>query len=154
LKYNLLEATISQASKIEQWAFFLLKADQYDSEQLRALLPGVEFEQAITVIETISQKEEDRNMYDQRERAQREYQWGLDGARREALEKGREEGREEGIEKGREEARGALVDTVITLQSIVGDTLTDVDELKKLGIADLNRRCAGLRERLRTRGNG
>ena len=79
-KYNLDEATISQASKIEQWAFFLLNADQYDPEQLRALLPGVEFDQAITVIETISQKTEDRTMYDQREKAQRDHQWLLEGA--------------------------------------------------------------------------
>ena len=48
VKYDLLEATIGEASKIEQWASFCLFADQYDSERLRALLTGVEFEQAIT----------------------------------------------------------------------------------------------------------
>jgi len=145
LKYNLLEATIGKASKIEQWAFFLLNADKYDPKQLRNLLPGVEFDQAITVIETISQKEEDRNMYDQRERAQREYQWGLDGARREALQ--------EGLEKGREEARGVLIETVATLQRIAGVTVTDAEALKKLTLDDLNRLCTDLQSRLRTRGS-
>jgi predicted transposase/invertase (TIGR01784 family) len=87
-KYNLDEATISKASKIDQWVFFLLKADKYDPEELRSLLPGVEFGQAITVIERISQKTEDRMMYDQREKAQRDQQWVVEGAR--------EEGREEG----------------------------------------------------------
>jgi predicted transposase/invertase (TIGR01784 family) len=143
LKYNLPEETIGQASKIEQWAFFLLNADQYDPDALRALLPGVEFEQAITIIETISQKEEDRNMYDQRERAQREYQWGLDGARREALE--------EGLEKGLE--KGQAIGTIATLQGIVGEPVTDVEELKKLDEAELNHLCADLQDRLRSRGS-
>jgi len=97
-------------------------------------------------------------MYDQRERAQREYQWGLDGARREALEKGLEKGRQEGLEKGlekgREEARGVLVDTVATLQRIAGVTVTDAQELKNLTIDDLNRLCTDLQSRLRTRGSG
>ena len=78
-------------------------------------------------------------MYDQRERAQREYQWGLDGARREALE--------EGLEKGQ------VIGTIATLQGIVGETEADVDELKKLDEAELNRLCAELRDRLRTRGS-
>jgi len=151
LKYNLLEATISHACKIEQWAFFLLYADRYDSEQLRALLPGVEFDQAIKVIETIAHKEEDRNMYDQRERAQREYQWGLDGARREA----REEGEEIGLVKGREEGReeGKIIGKIILLQDLLGETITAEADLDKLTETELNRMCAELQERLRTRGN-
>jgi len=144
-KYNLDEATISKASKIEQWAFFLLKADQYDPEELRALLPGVEFDQAITVIERIAQKTEDRMMYNQREKAMRDHQWVVEGAR--------EEGREEGLEKGREESREGLVDTIITLQGIAADPVTTVDELNKLEIDELNRICADLRNRLRMRGN-
>jgi predicted transposase/invertase (TIGR01784 family) len=146
VKYNLLEARINAASKIEQWAFFFLYADRYDPEQLRRLLPGVEFDQAITVIEKISEKTEDRTMYDQREKALRDYQWGLDGARQEGLEKGREEGREEG------EARGVLVGSIVTLQRIVGEPVTDVDELKELDTDELNRLCADLQERLRSRG--
>ena len=77
-------------------------------------------------------------MYDQRERAQREYQWGLDGARREALE--------EGLEKGQ------AIGTIARLQGILGETVTGEDELKKLDGAELNRLCADLQERLRTRG--
>ncbi len=135
-KYYLDEATISKASKIDQWVFFLLKADKYDPEELRSLLPGVEFGQAITVIERISQKTEDRMMYDQREKAQRDHQWVVEGAR----------------EEGREEARGTLVDTVTLLQGIADEAETDIDELNKLDIDKLKHMCADLRERLRTRG--
>ncbi len=139
LKYNLDEATITQASKIEQWAFFLLFADKYDSEELRSLLPGVEFEQAIKVIETISQKEEDRNMYDRRERAQLEYQWGLEGARRESREEGREEGK--------------VIGKIILLQDLLGETITAEADLDKLAETELNRMCTDLQQQLRSRGS-
>ena len=33
-KYNLSSGTLSEAGKIEQWAFFLLCADQYEPERL------------------------------------------------------------------------------------------------------------------------
>ena len=72
------EEAISSAPVIEQWAFFFLFADQYEAERLRELLPGVEFQHAISVVEAIAAKTEDRMMYDQRLKAQRDYQWGLD----------------------------------------------------------------------------
>ncbi len=34
-KYNLSEATISRASAIQQWVFFLLHASRYEANQLR-----------------------------------------------------------------------------------------------------------------------
>jgi predicted transposase/invertase (TIGR01784 family) len=91
-KYNLEETTISQASKLEQWAFLLLRAQDYSADDLTRLLPGLEFETAINTIQIISEEEtEDKQMYDQREKAQRDYEWALSGAR----EEGREEGRTE-----------------------------------------------------------
>ncbi len=142
-KYNLDEATISKASKIEQWAFFLLKADLYEPEELRALLPGVEFDQAITVIEKISQKTEDRMMYNQREKAQRDHQWLMEGAHQDGLEEGREEGREEN--------REALAGSIVMLQGIAGEPVMDIDALNKLDMVEMNRLCIDLQERLRTR---
>jgi len=91
-KYNLQEETISQASKLQQWAFLLLRAQDYEAATLKQLLPGIEFETAIETIEIISEKTEDKQMYDQREKTQRDYEWALSGAR----EEGREEGKEEG----------------------------------------------------------
>jgi predicted transposase/invertase (TIGR01784 family) len=129
-KYNLDEATISKASKIDQWVFFLLKADKYDPDELRSLLPGVEFGQAITVIERISQKTEDRMMYDQREKAQRDQQWLLEGAREE----------------------GKVIGKIVLLQDILGDPVMAEAELDKLDESDLNRMCAELQQRLRSRG--
>ena len=47
----------------------LLRAQDYDAATLKRLLPGIEFETAIETIEVISEKTEDKQMYDQREKA-------------------------------------------------------------------------------------
>ena len=138
-KYNLSEATTSKASTIEQWAFFILYADQYEPERLRELLPDVEFQQAISVIETIAAKTEDRVMYDQREKAQRDLQWAIQGAR------------EKGMEKGME--KGSLAGKVQASQQLLGEQETDLHALVQLGNDELLKMLARLQDRLRTRGN-
>ena len=57
-KYNLDELVISRSPAIEQWAFFLLHAHSYEAGELRYLLPAVQFQRAIDVIETIAEKSE------------------------------------------------------------------------------------------------
>jgi predicted transposase/invertase (TIGR01784 family) len=144
-KYNLEQRTISQATKIEQWAFLMLYAQDYDSLTLKKLLPGIEFEQAIETIEVISAKTEDRIMYDQREKAQRDYEWAITGAREEGLEKGRQEGREEGLKKGK------LAGKIQMLQELLGDTSTTDAEFQSCSIDALTIRLAELQQRLRAR---
>jgi PD-(D/E)XK nuclease family transposase len=73
-KYELEEQTIAGADKLQQWAFLLQCAQNYDARTLRKLLQGIEFETAILTIEIISAKTEDKQMYDQREKAQRDYE--------------------------------------------------------------------------------
>lgn len=140
-KYNLDVQTISQSSKIQQWAFLLLFAQDYDSSDLRELLPGIEFEQAIGTIETISAKTEDRVMYDQREKAQRDYEWAISGAR--------EEGREEGLEEGLE--RGELRGKIHLLQEMLGDSVTSNEELDSQPLRELSAMISQLQSRLRSR---
>lgn len=142
-KYNLRETTISQASKIEQWAFFLLDADQYDSDQLRELLPDLEFQQAIQVIQEIAAKTEDRAMYDQHEKAQRDYQWAIQGAREEGRERGREEGREE----------GSLAGKIQLLQQLLGEGETSIADLLQRDNSALLTMLSELQEHLRSRGD-
>lgn len=136
-KYNLDEGSISSASKLEQWVFLLLFAQDYNAAELMALLPGLEFEQAIETIETISVKTEDKLMYDQREKAQRDYEWALSGAR--------EEGMEKGLEKGK------LTGTIQTLQELLGDEVTSDSDLKPLSIAELATELNSLQVRMRRR---
>jgi predicted transposase/invertase (TIGR01784 family) len=152
-KYNLQEATISSAPAIEQWAFFFLFADRYEPERLRELLPGVEFQQAISVVEAIAAKTEDRMMYDQRLKAQRDYQWGLDSARQEGMEKGMEKGMEEGMEKGRKEGRkeGEAIGKIQLLQELLGDESSSPASLHERPIGELSAMLADLQQRLRSR---
>ena len=56
--------TDCSAPAIEPWAFFFLFADGYEPERLRELLPGVEFQQAISWVEAIAVKTEGRMMFE------------------------------------------------------------------------------------------
>lgn len=144
-KYNLQEETICSAPAIEQWAFFFLFADGYEPERLRELLPGVGFQQAISGVEAIAAKTEDRTMYDQRLKAQRDYQWGLDSARQEGRQEGLQEGRQEGWEGGELSGR------IQTLQELLGEQSSSAASLRERTIGELSTLLADLKQRLRSR---
>jgi len=80
-------------------------------------------------------------MYDQRLKAQRDYQWGLDSAR----EEGREKGREEGLEKG--EAVGKIQ----VLQQLLGEESSSTARLRERTTSELSTILADLQQRLRLR---
>jgi predicted transposase/invertase (TIGR01784 family) len=165
-KYNVSEARLAEATEIEKWVFFFLRAPEYDADRLRELLPGEAFERAIRAAEAIAGRTEDRMMYDQREKAERDYRWAIESARREGLEIGLERGREEGVqiglEKGREEGvqiglekgreEGALVGKVHLLQQLLGEPPTPAEELLQHSLEELNSLISQLQERLRHRG--
>ena len=137
--------TIAGASKLQQWAFLLLFAQNYDAATLRRLLPGIEFETAISTIEIISAKTEDKEMYDQREKAQRDYEWAISGAREEGREEGLAEGERVGLEKGE------LIGKVRLLQDLLGDEPSAVTTLAQLSVSTLTTQLASLQQRLRDR---
>ncbi len=149
-KYNLDEASIVRASPVEKWAFFLLYADRYEADRLRELLPGNEFQEAISTAETIREKTEDRQMYDQREKAQRDYLWAIEGARKQAREEGREEGRQEGREEGRRE--GELVGKIELLCQLLGEPVENKADLESRSLEELRAMVVELQEQLRSRG--
>ncbi len=162
-KYDLAVETISQRSRIEQWAFFFLHAADYNRETLSALLPGIEFAQAITAIDTISRKTEDKIMYDDREKAQRDYQWRMESVEealaegeerlREEEERLREEGREKGREEGREEGeqRGEWIGKIKLLQELLHETPPSKDQLSQMTNEALVGLVETLQQRLRDR---
>jgi predicted transposase/invertase (TIGR01784 family) len=144
-KYNLAEATISAAPAITQWAFFFLRADRYEASRLRELLPGEAFQLAITAVETMAAKTEDRRMYDQREKALRDHQWMLESAREQGREQGREEGRQEGLEKG------ALMGKIQFLQQLLSEGPSAAADLRQQSLDELNALLTDLQQRLRGR---
>ena len=88
-------------------------------------------------------------MHDQREKAQRDYDWMLASARKEGIEEGREEGIEQGREEGREE--GAIIGSIQTLQQILGDAVSDIEELSRQTAIELKNKQSELQTRLRSR---
>ncbi len=88
-------------------------------------------------------------MYDQRSRAQRDYQWGLNSARREGLKEGMEEGLEEGLEEGMK--IGEVLGKIQLLRELLGDELTSDAELRKLAIEKISAMLGELQQRLRSR---
>ena len=79
-------------------------------------------------------------MYDQREKAQRDYQW--------AIASSREEGREEGRETGREE--GLMAGAIQTLQRLLGDTVQPTEDLVQLDKSAQQTLLDDLEKRLRS----
>ena len=84
-------------------------------------------------------------MYDQRLKAQRDYQWGLDSAREEGRQEGWQEGRQEGMEKGE------LVGKIRILQELVGEESSPTEDLGERTISELSTMLAELQQRLRSR---
>jgi flagellar biosynthesis/type III secretory pathway protein FliH len=128
------------------WEFFFLCADRYEPGRLRELLPAREFQQAVSAIEAIASKAEDRVMYDQREKAQRDYLWAIEGARLEGLEAGRVEGREEGRQEG------ALAGKIQLLEQLLGEESTSTESLLNRTPEELSARLSDLQQQLRSRG--
>jgi len=79
-------------------------------------------------------------MYDQREKAQRDYEWALSGAR----EQGREEGRKEG-------RKAAVAETVRMLEELAAEPLSPTEALVTQTISSLELRVSQLQRQLRER---
>ena len=112
------------------------------------MLPSVEFQGAISTIEGISEKTEDRVIYDQREKAQRDYQWAIASSREEGREEGFEQGLEQGLETGREE--GLMAGAIQTLQRLLGDTVQPTEDLVQLDKSAQQTLLDELEKRLRS----
>ena len=111
------------------------------AEELRALLPGKGFGRAIDILEMIASKTEDKQMYDQREKALRDYEWALSGA----LSEGREEGKIEGYEVGK------LACEIQVLQKLLGEAVSTDGELFPLSLHSLSEQRDELQSRMRNR---
>ncbi len=144
-KYNVDETSLAQASPLERWCWLILNAHKHPADELRRWFPEMEFQQAIGSFEKISSKTKDKAMYDQRERAERDYEWILASARQEAMEVGREVGREEGLEEG------AVIGWIQALQQVLGDPFATTPELSGQSFADLQTLLTDLQHRVRSR---
>ncbi len=130
--------------------------------------PGPEFRDVIAAAKAIRQKTEDKMMYDQREKAQRDYRWainsareagrkeGLEQVRKEAREQAREQARKEAREQARKEARefGIFVGKIELLRELLGEDAGSKAELLERSIEELSAMCGELQQRLKSRNDG
>ena len=105
------------------------------------MLPGKGFGRASDILERIASKTEDKQMYDQREKALRDYEWALSGA----LSEGREEGKIEGYEVGK------LACEIQVLQKLLGEAVSTDGELFPLSLHSLSEQRDELQSRMRNR---
>jgi flagellar biosynthesis/type III secretory pathway protein FliH len=144
-RYTLNEMQLANASPVARWSYWLSHAHEYDAETLRQLFPEEGFRRAITTIETIAFKTEDKQMYDTREKAARDQQWLINGARMDGREEGRVEGLREGVELGQ------LVGIVRNCQSLLGLPETSAAELMRLSFDELSELAQLFKQKVRSK---
>ena len=124
-------------------------AAQMEVPDIERLFRDPVFVEAGGILEMISKTEEERVRYEMRMKALRDLRDNLESAEMRGLETGRQQGREEGREEGRQEGR--LEGTIQTLQELLGEPVTNSDELANRDPKQLEELARSLQTRLRTR---
>ncbi len=78
---------------LEQWAFFFRRASDLTAEELQARLPGEVFSEATGILEMIAKDPQQRTLYEERLKMQRDEQARLQAARAEGRAEGEVRGR-------------------------------------------------------------
>ncbi len=128
---------VSSASVLEQWAYWIKNSSEHTVEELRELLPGLEFLRATGELNAIREITEEKQMYDAREKASLDIQSNLIDAR------------QEGIEIG--EQRGKLKASIQIYEGLLGDSVNSECNLSIRSIEELESMVAHLQKRLRDR---
>ncbi len=139
-KYNLKYSDLMPDDLLGWWLYWLRHAPDYEAEALRAAFLQPAIRRASETLIRIAEISEDKAMYDAREKAIRDHQWELDGARREGLI----EGEREGLIKGE-------IKLVQMLQGLLYMPLSDEKELGPMGLEQLEALTRSLQEKLRSR---
>ena len=118
----------------EQWLYFFCRADESTAEELTARLPDPVFAEATGVLEMIAKNPEERRLYNERLKMERD-------------ERARNlQAREEGLQEG------TMIGRVQLLQELNGLSCQSADELARLGGEELRVLETELQRRLRGRG--
>jgi predicted transposase/invertase (TIGR01784 family) len=132
-KYNPDRPPVTDAPRLEKWAYFFRYAPQLTPDEIRERLTDVEFSEAAGVLEMIAQSPREREMYEARLKFERDQAWRIKAAKDEGRNDGRTEGRAEGIE------RGELSGRIRVLQVLLGLPESPLSELAEVEIEQLSR---------------
>ena len=158
--YNLSEGDLAKASQADRWLFWLLHAQDYEPDRLRELFPEMEFQVATKTLIEISEKTEDKAMYDARQKAIRDLQWALNSSKQEGEAIGKAIGKAIGEVIG--EARGEAIgeargianekrNTIRTLQSILRVPISSDEELSTQSLEELQTMTESLQQQILNR---
>ena len=136
-KYNGDPSVVHSASVLERWAYWIKNSSDHTVEELRELLPGLEFLRATGELNAIRELTEERQMYDAREKASLDIQSNLMDAR------------QEGIKIG--EQRGKLKASIQIYEGLLEDVVTSDSILSGRSLEELETMVAHLQKRLRDR---
>ena len=136
-KYIGTQESLGTTSVLEQWCYWIIHSHEHSEDELRELLPGLEFLHATRELRKIQEISEEKQMYDSREKGHLDWQSSIVDAR--------EEGREEGLEKGQEKGEIKLIRT---LQEILNLPTSDDNEFEGKTLADLQAITASLRDQI------
>ena len=103
---------------VEQWLYFFCRADESTAEELAARLPDPVFTEATGVLEMIARNPEERRLYNERLKMERDERARNLQAREEGRQEGRQEGELKGLQKGRQE--GTMIGRIQVLQELNG----------------------------------
>jgi len=118
---------------VEQWLYFFCRADESTAEELVSRLPDPVFAEATGVLEMIAKDPEERRLYNERLKMERDERARNLQARREGFE------------------LGAAVERVQLLRELNGEDRGSADELAALGTAQFATFAEDLQRRLRER---
>ena len=131
---------------VEQWLYFFCRANKSTAEELAARLPDPVFTEATGVLEMIAKNPEERRLYDERLKMERD-----ERARNlQAREEGQMEGLQKGLQEGRQE--GAMTGRIQVLQELNGLPPQSADDLAGRTAEELLALEAELQQKLRARG--
>ena len=130
---------------VEQWLYFFRDAANCTAEELARRLPDPVFAEATGVLQMIAKNPEERQLYEDRLKAERD-EWARTA-------QAKLEGREEGLEEGREEGRqqGEIIGKIELLCQLLKQPYVAAPPLREQTIEKLAALEADLQRRLRDR---
>ena len=160
-KYNGGPGEVRGASVLEQWAYWIKNAGEHTVEELRELLPGLEFLRATGELNAIREITKEKEMYDAREKASLDIESNLIDAKQEGIAIGEQRGMEIGSQRGMEigsqrgmeigEQRGKLTGSIQVYEGLLGGQASPDEVLSKKSIQDLAAMVVQLQKQLRDR---
>jgi predicted transposase/invertase (TIGR01784 family) len=131
---------------LDAWCYFLIHGETMDMADLPENLRRSPVEQAMEKLQMFAQDKEEKERYQARLKAQRDYSSFLKEAREEAEKQGLEKGMERGLEQGLE--KGEILGRILLSQQLLKQPTTPRQDLAALSLEELQAMLRSLEKQL------